>query len=48
MQKEIFFYQEMALEHRLQENDRGQVPLLYVYCIPVDIIIDLIFCTDES
>ena len=27
MQKEISFYQEMASEHRLQENGRGSVPL---------------------
>ena len=27
MQKEIDFYQEMASEHRLQENSRGPVPL---------------------
>ena len=27
MQKEINFYQEMASEHRLQENGRGPVPL---------------------
>ena len=27
MQKENNFYQEMASEHRLQENGRGLVPL---------------------
>ena len=27
MQKEINFYQEMASEHRLQENSKGPVPL---------------------
>ena len=27
MQKEINFYQEMASEHRLQENGRSPVPL---------------------
>jgi hypothetical protein len=27
MLKEINFYQEMASEHRLQENGRGPVPL---------------------
>ena len=28
MQKEIKFYQEMASEHRLQENGRDSLPLL--------------------
>ena len=30
MQKEIYFYQEMASEHRLQEYSKGPVPLYLV------------------
>ena len=37
MLKEIYFYQEMATEHQLQENGRGPVPFCkvinFVWCL---------------